>query len=178
MQNKALQFTQRIATHHYYWLGLFALGVVLEATALLYQYVGNFEPCILCIHIRLWVILFSVIALCAHFLRHSIYVTALAHGLVGLTMIGMFKTAWQLLQTERGNILGSCSYFLDMPEWFAIDQWFPAVFEVRASCASSPELLFGITMAESLTVFSAVMAISSLVLVMGTLSAKSANQSG
>ena len=37
-----------------------------------------------------------------------------------------------------------------MPDWFAIDQWFPSLFEVRNLCSFTPEMLFGLSMAEAL----------------------------
>ena len=37
-----------------------------------------------------------------------------------------------------------------MPDWFAVDRWFPALFEVRNICSYTPEIAFGISMAEAL----------------------------
>jgi disulfide bond formation protein DsbB len=37
-----------------------------------------------------------------------------------------------------------------MPDWFALDRWFPDLFEVRNLCTYTPEVLFGLSMAESL----------------------------
>jgi disulfide bond formation protein DsbB len=37
-----------------------------------------------------------------------------------------------------------------MPDWFAVDQWFPSLFEVRNLCSYTPDMLFGISMAEGL----------------------------
>ena len=37
-----------------------------------------------------------------------------------------------------------------MPSWFAVDQWFPALFEVKNICSYTPEIAFGISMAEAL----------------------------
>jgi disulfide bond formation protein DsbB len=161
-----------IANHKFYWLVLAAIGFAMEINALLYQYVGNYEPCILCIHVRLWVLGFVSLALLTHFIRHLIYVIPLAHLLITANMVGLLDTSWELLQTERGNILGSCSFDLGMPAWFAIDKWLPAIFEVRASCAESPELLFGITMAEGLVVFSVAMVLVSAALTLSAILGK------
>jgi disulfide bond formation protein DsbB len=43
---------------------------------------------------------------------------------------------------------------LGLPSWLALDSWFPAVFQVQTTCGYTPELLFGISMAEALIVFS------------------------
>jgi disulfide bond formation protein DsbB len=172
MLKNTFQTLAMLATNKNYWLALFTLGILMEATALLYQYVGGYEPCILCIHVRLWTLCFSLIALLAYFVRNIKYSFPVAHLLITLVMLSLLGTSWELLQTERGNVMGSCSYFLGMPEWFAVDQWLPAVFEVRASCAGSPELLFGITMAEGLTVFSAIMVVVSAALTISAFAGK------
>jgi disulfide bond formation protein DsbB len=172
MPRNTLQLLSDIAHHKYYWLALVAIGIAMESSALLYQYVGGDEPCILCIHVRLWVMGFTFIALLAYFVRHLIYIVPTAHLLITTMMFGLLDTSWELLQTERGNIMGDCSFDLGMPEWFAIDKWLPAIFEVRASCAESPELLFGITMAEALTLFSVGMVIVSAALTMGAIAGK------
>ena len=40
-----------------------------------------------------------------------------------------------------------------MPDWFAVDRWFPSLFEVRNLCSFTPEMLLGLSMAESLMLF-------------------------
>jgi len=172
MLKKLLHSLAVIANHKFYWLGLFAVGVVLESSALLYQYVGGDEPCILCIHARLWVLGFALLALLVYFLQNLVAIIPIAHLVITGMMFGLLDTSWQLLQTERGNIMGSCSFDLGMPAWFAIDKWLPAVFEVRASCAETPELLFGITMAEALTFFSVLMVIMSAALTFSAIANK------
>jgi disulfide bond formation protein DsbB len=62
----------------------------------------------------------------------------------------MLERSWYLYQLENGIGEGSCQFFLGFPEWFALDQWFPFLFEVRNLCGYTPELLFGISMAEGL----------------------------
>ena len=56
-----------------------------------------------------------------------------------------------------------------MPSWFAIDVWFPQLFKVQTSCGYTPELLFGITMAEALIVSSALLLVLAAVMVIATL---------
>jgi disulfide bond formation protein DsbB len=43
---------------------------------------------------------------------------------------------------------------LGFPDWIALDKWLPSVFEPWEPCGYTPELLFGITMAEGLIVVS------------------------
>jgi disulfide bond formation protein DsbB len=37
-----------------------------------------------------------------------------------------------------------------MPDWFAVDRWMPWLFEVRNLCSFTPEMLFGLSMSETL----------------------------
>jgi len=88
----------------------------------------------------------------------------LFHGLNTLIMGCLVERSWQVLAVERGWVFGDCAMNLGMPSWFALDKWFPAVFEVQTACGYSPLLLFEITMAEALLVISIVLLIISATL--------------
>jgi disulfide bond formation protein DsbB len=45
-----------------------------------------------------------------------------------------------------------------MPDWFAVDRWFPSLFEVRNICSYTPEIAFGVSMAEALIGISLIVA--------------------
>lgn len=68
---------------------------------------------------------------------------------------------FSLLAVERGWIFGDCDLNLGLPEWFALDKWIPALFEVQTSCGYTPLMIFEITMAEALVVISVLMLIMS-----------------
>ena len=153
----------------WYWLAILATGLSLEAVALYYQYALDYYPCVLCIHVRIWVLGFVLAALLALFVRSFRYLRTLMHGLTVVLSLGLLERAWMLLGIERGTVEGSCSFDSGLPAWFALDQWFPALFKVWEACGYTPEILFGITMAEGLVVFgvaallvSATMAVASL----------------
>ena len=48
-----------------YWVGLIVLGLALEAAALYYQYGLDEWPCVVCIHIRIWILGFVLLGLIA-----------------------------------------------------------------------------------------------------------------
>jgi len=148
----------------WYWLALVLIGLLFEGIALFYQHVLDLPPCVLCIHVRLLVLAMILVALLAMFLRHFHWPNVLAHLLTVLVAAGMLERSYQLLGTERGFTFGDCGFDLGLPDWFAVDSWFPAVFKVQTSCGYTPELLFGITMAEALIVASAVFVLISLAL--------------
>ena len=146
----------------WYWLALLLAGLVSEGVALFYQHVLDEMPCVLCIHVRLLVLALLLVALLAMFLRHFKWTNVLVHLLTVVVAAGLLERSWQLLGTERGFTFGDCGLDPGFPEWLPLDAWFPAVFQVETSCGYTPELLFGITMAEALIVFSAAFVLVSL----------------
>jgi len=155
------------ASSLWYWLGL-----SMEALALVYQYVWDYGPCVHCIHVRIWLLGMMVVGLLALGLRRWVWSNAMLHAINAGLMYGMLQTSQQLLGTERGTIFGSCAFDAGLPSWFALDKWFPAIFEVKESCGYTPELLFGITMAEALVVISWALLLLSLAMMVLTLLGK------
>jgi disulfide bond formation protein DsbB len=152
------------ARSFWYWAILVLLGLTMETLALLYQYTWDHDPCELCIHIRVWLFGVIIVAGLGLWLRRISIANALLHLLTTGLMYGMLHTSRLLLGIERGTIFRSCGISLDLPSWFALDRWLPTLFGVWGSCGSTPELLFGITMAEGLTVISWVLLLLSVTL--------------
>ena len=145
-----------------YWLALALIGLSFESVALFYQYVLEEMPCVMCIQVRLWVMALIMVALLVLVLRRLRFMPVAGHLLTVVIAAGLLERSYQLLGTERGFLYGDCGFDLGLPDWFAPDKWFPAVFEVQTSCGYTPELLFGVTMAEALIVVSAVFVLISL----------------
>ena len=146
-----------------YWLVLASIGILLEATALVYQYALDYPPCVVCIHVRIGVLVLILLSLAGFFLRTFTLLSSLIHTLIAVTAGVLLERSWVLLGTERGFIVGSCDFNLGLPSWLALDDWLPSVFEVQASCGYTPEILLGITMAETLLLISALLMLINLV---------------
>jgi len=159
-----------IGSSAWYWLVILATGLSLEAVALYYQYALDYYPCVVCIHVRIWVLGFVLVALLGLFVRSFRYLRTLAHGLTVVLSIGLLERAWMLLGIERGTVEGSCSFDSGLPAWFALDHWFPALFKVWEACGYTPELLLGITMAESLVLLGAAILLVSVTMAVASLS--------
>ena len=140
----------------------------MEALALTYQYVLEYQPCVLCIHVRIWVMGLMLLALIGLSMRNNRILRTAAHALTVVVMVGLLERSWMLLGTERGFVEGSCDFDLGMPAWFALDTWFPAMFKVWEACGYTPELLFGITMAEALLAISAALLLATIALTIAT----------
>ena len=134
----------------WYWISLFMAGVALLAVALYYQYVLGGEPCQVCIHARLWVAALTLIALLMIATPQNAALRIAANAGVLIASVGLTERARYLYRLENGIGDGSCQFQLGMPDWFAVDRWMPWLFEVRNLCSFTPEMLFGLSMAESL----------------------------
>ena len=134
----------------WYWAVVAALGFMLLAVALYYQYALGDEPCQVCIHARLWVVAFTLIALIELVIPQTSPVRVAGNVGVIIAGAGLFERARYLYRLENGIGDGSCQFQLGMPDWLAVDRWMPWLFEVRNLCSFTPEMLFGLSMAETL----------------------------
>lgn len=138
--------------HPLYWIAIVLAGLSMEGVALYYQYELDYGPCTLCTHIRAWVLAIVLVASVSVFVRRHRYFNGLAHlSMLGLAS-GLLYSSWQTLGVERGWFEGSCEFGSGYPSWLPLDQWWPQVFEAWELCGYTPELLFGITIAEALMV--------------------------
>lgn len=156
MNDGVLGRLAKIGNSATYWVLLVVIGLSFECVALYYQYVLELQPCVLCIQVRIWVMALILVSLAAIWVRRNAFMNLLAHMLTVVIAIGMLERSYQLLGTERGFTFSDCGLDLGLPAWFALDSWFPAMFKVQTSCGYTPELLFGISMAEALIVWSAI----------------------
>ena len=132
------------------WWALFALGSGLLAAALYWQYVIGDDPCQVCIQARLWAVALGLLGAVMLLLPESLFTRLAGLILAFIASAGMGERAYYLYEIENFRGDGSCEFTLGMPSWFAVDQWLPALFEVRNICSYTPEIAFGVSMAEAL----------------------------
>jgi len=159
-----LEFLGWFSHRKLYWILLIILGLSLEATALYHQYLLDEWPCVLCIHIRIWILAFIVLSALALLVGSNRWLTPVFHLINTAIMVGFVERSWQTLAVERGWVFGDCDMESGLPPWFALDKWFPEIFEVQTACGYTPLVVFNITMAEVLLVFSSSLLGVSLVL--------------
>jgi len=159
---KSMNFFKDLLLSRSYWLTLAVASAAMMATALYYQYVLGEEPCQVCIQARLWVVGFMLVATVMTLLPNTRSLRSLGNCLALACAIGLVERSWFLYQLENGMGDGSCEFQLGMPDWFAVDRWFPTLFEVRNLCSFTPEMLFGLSMAESLLLAAAGMVLTVL----------------
>lgn len=152
-----------------YWMLLLFCGLALMSTALFYQHVLGERPCLLCIQVRLWISLLIIVSLIGLLTISNKLVLLVMHSFTVFIAIALVERSYQLLGTERGFVFGDCGFDLGLPGWFALDQWLPSVYYVQTSCGYTPEIIFGITMAEALMLFSVVLLLFSVSVFSATL---------
>ncbi len=142
-----------------WWLLLLLLGLGLEGTALYYQYGLGEQPCVLCIHVRIGVLLMMFTALIG-----LLGAGRLAHLLNLPVQAWLIERSWQLLAIERGWSIGECDMLLGTPDWLPLDRWLPLIFEVKTACGYTPLLPGGLSMAEALMGLFGLLGLASLLL--------------
>jgi len=134
------------------WLSLLVFSLALEGAALVFQYVLDYGPCILCVQIRAVLLVIALIALGALLLPK---VTKISAPLLTLPSSAAFVwLCYQVLGIERGWFEGSCTFEPAFPSWIPLHEWLPSVFEPWELCGYTPDIIFGITMAEMLMAIS------------------------
>jgi disulfide bond formation protein DsbB len=150
----------------WYWLMYIIGGFSLLSAALYFQFVRDELPCLMCIQVRLLITLLIFVSLAGLLLRRNRLMNVLAHLSTVLVLAGLTERSYMLLGTERGFVFADCGFNLGLPAWFAIEDWLPWLFRVETSCGYTPEVIFGITMAEALMVLSVLfLVLSSLVFI-------------
>ena len=149
-----IQQLRSMSHSHWYWSAYIVAVLVLLTAALYFQFVREELPCLMCIQVRLLVSLLVIVAFAGLFSRHNRVINSIAHLSVVMIAAGLTERSYQLLGTERGFVFGDCGFDLGLPGWFAIEDWLPWLYRVETSCGYTPEIIFGITIAESLMVLS------------------------
>ena len=132
------------------WWAMLILGVGMFVAALYWQYALGEDPCQVCIQARLWVVAIALIGSLMLILPDTTGTRLGGLILLFISSMGLGERSYYLYEIENFRGDGSCQFELGMPDWFAVDRWFPALFEVRSICSYTPDIALGISMAEFL----------------------------
>lgn len=156
MLNNIIKTLNNLAGNAMYWWSCIFIGIIMLAVALYHQHVLDQPPCLLCIQVRLLISLLIIVAVFGLIFKNRKRVNSTLHLSTVFIAIAMVERSYQLLGTERGFVFSDCGFNLGLPAWFAIEDWLPWLYRVETTCGYTPEILFNITMAEALMVFSVV----------------------
>jgi len=153
---KMIRFLHSLSQSRLYWLFYATAALLALALALYHQHVLNEPPCVVCIQVRLLMTVLVLVSVLGFFSLSNRLLNSVAHLMTIATALALAERSYLLLGTERGFVFADCGFNLGLPDWFAIEDWFPAVYRVETSCGYTPEIAFGITMAEALMVASVI----------------------
>lgn len=151
---KFITLLSQLSHNRNYWLSYIFGSLSLQAVALYFQYINEDQPCVICIQVRLLLTLLIVVAIFGLLTRDKGLLNHLSNLSVVLVAGVLLERSYMLLGTERGFIFSDCGFDPGLPAWFQLDVWLPWLYGVETSCGYTPEIIFGITMAESLMVMS------------------------
>jgi disulfide bond formation protein DsbB len=151
---KFIQALSKLSQNKYYWLSYIVGSLSLLAMALYSQYIDQQLPCVMCIQVRLLLSLLILLAVIGLLTRNRCMMNVLSNLSVVLVAGTLVERSYMLLGTERGFVFSDCGFDLGLPSWLQLDVWLPGLYGVETSCGYTPELFFGITMAEALMVMS------------------------
>ena len=157
-----IQTIKQLSQSQWYWFMYIVTGLTLLATALYFQHSLEELPCVVCIQIRLLISLLIIVAIVGLVSRHNKIISRLSHLSVVLIAVSFVERCYLLLGTEKGFVFADCGFSLGLPAWFAIEEWLPWLYRIETSCGYTPEIIFGITMAEALMLLSSSLLLLSL----------------
>lgn len=134
------------------WITVIIICIGLEGGALYFQEVIGLYPCELCIHTRVWLTGIALVCLLALFVRGYTWPRRIGlFALLALTL-GLSRTTWQLMALDYGwGYESDCGLVSVFPSWAPFDEWLPILFRVQDACSATPEVAFGLSMADGLT---------------------------
>ena len=126
--SKVVSVFRKMPSGSRYWLVLLLSAISLIFAALYYQYIQQELPCLMCIQVRIWLVLLIFVSIFGLLTRTQRWSNLVAQS--GLLIIagGLAERAYMLLGTERGFVFSDCGFDLGLPDWLAIDVWFPRLF--------------------------------------------------
>ena len=115
------------------WLLLAFAAAVLEVTALAFQYIGGWEPCVLCIYERVAILMIFAAGLIGAIApRKALFRWSGILSWAGGAGWGMVL-ALEHVEVQT-NPMATCEFFAKFPDWMKLDQWLPHFFEPRGLC--------------------------------------------
>lgn len=148
-----LNFFKILSCNRSGWILLFISALMLEMTALYFQYMMDLQPCVMCIYERtaLFGIMFSALIAMIYpkstILRIMGLIIALGSAIKGL-QISLLH--WDL--QNNPSSLKQCTVLPEFPATFPLDQWFPAIFKPTGLCGEVQWQFLGISMVEWIVV--------------------------
>ncbi|MCL1143070.1 disulfide bond formation protein DsbB [Shewanella gaetbuli] len=131
------------------WLLLFFSGLALQLSALFFQYVMEYDPCVMCVYIRVAVLGIMLSGLVGALFPKLWILRFIA--MIGWIVSAIWgaKLAFELNDMQvNPNPFATCSFFPEFPEFMPLDKWLPEVFSPTGMCGESVWSFLSLTMVQ------------------------------
>ncbi len=166
-----MKFLSELTQNKHAWQLLALSALVLELTALFFQYALDLKPCIMCIYQRvaIWGVFFAGVVgsisyqyLFGRIVSYILWATGAIWGLlIALEHVEM--------QSSTMSFLFSCEFVPNFPTWAPLHEWIPALFAATGDCGDINWQFLGYSMPQWMVVVYAVYSALFLVVILSRL---------
>lgn len=163
-------YLNQITTKRRSWLLLFVVATSFELTALFFQYVMGFQPCVMCIYQRT-----AMLGIAFAGLIGAVAPANVLCRLAGYLLWGYSAVKGLLLAIEHVGIqtnpspFFTCDFAPDFPQWLKLDQLIPAFFQATGDCADISWVFAGYSMSQWMIVIFAGFIVALAVIILNRL---------
>lgn len=148
----------KLVTNNTAWLVLMISALALEFIALVFQYVMNLAPCIMCVYQR--VALFSILLAglvgyfsCSYKLGRLLAFVLWAIGAIWGLLIAIEHVD---MQNAAFSLFFTCEFIPNFPTWAPLHEWIPFLFEATGDCSDINWQFLGYSMPQWMIVVYAI----------------------
>ena len=153
-----MNFLSNLSTDSRAWLLLMVSALLLEISALFFQYILGLAPCIMCVYQRtaLWAIFLSGLIgfmsnkfILGRFLAYAFWAVGAIWGL-------LIAVEHVDIQTAEFSFMFTCEIVPNFPSWAPLHEWLPMLFEANGDCGEILWSFLGYSMPQVMIVVFAV----------------------
>jgi disulfide bond formation protein DsbB len=169
-----VKFLSDLTTNKKAWQLVTVSALVLEFSALFFQYVLGLEPCIMCIYQRVAIWAIFIAGLIGSFANQYVLARVGAYALWGMGAIWGLLIALEHveMQTSTMSFLFSCEFIPNFPDWAPLHEWLPTLFAATGDCGDIDWQLLGYSMPQWMIVVYGVYTAAFSVILLGRLQHK------
>lgn len=166
-----MKFLSELTQNKRAWQLLALSALVLELTALFFQYALDLKPCIMCIYQRvaIWGVFFAGVVgsiSYQYFLGRIVSYILWATGAIWGLLIALEHVE---MQSSTMSFLFSCEFVPNFPTWAPLHEWIPALFAATGDCGDINWQFLGYSMPQWMVVVYAVYSALFLVVILSRL---------
>lgn len=170
-----MTWLSQLVEHKKAWLLLFISALLLEATALYFQYMMDLQPCIMCIYQRVAVFALIFAGLIGSLNANFVLSRMIGFALWGTGAIWGFLIAKEHVTIQEESTLSffyTCDVVPNFPAWAPLHEWLPALFKATGDCGKISWQFLGYSMPQWMEIIFAGYALIFIVVLLNRLICK------